>query len=761
VETLSQKAGVPTTLLRRLVLKELVDNALDAGGAHVRIGAIDEHGHPFAGRSADCNRFFIQDDGPGIPVESVARLFSINRPLLSSKLWRLPARGALGNGLRVVAGAVAASDGALEVWTRNRHLVLYPQEDGSTSAEAFDADFPTGTRIEVVFGERLPHDPAPLQWAEAAIHMAGGSTSYSGKPSPWWYDGDHFFELLRAAGERPVRDLIASLDGCTGAKAGRIAAAFKNVPCNQLSRHEATGLLKTARAEARPVKPERLGSVGPIHTLPPSHALERGTISLGGREPKATIPFVVESWVYFDAGNKSRPSLSVNVNRTPITGRVEAYRDKGKLYLNGCGLNFYEINAPKGWLNITLNVTTPFCPITSDGKEPDLKHFAGHVAGVIGRAASRARRLAPRAAAAGEATTHKAVMLEHLEEGIAKASGNGVYRFNQRQLFYVLRPRVIEAFGAEPSYQNFEKIITDYEEEHGNIPNMYRDPRGTLYHPHKGEDISLGTLAVEKYERPGWTFNKVLYIEKEGFFEALKAARWPERHDCALLTSKGFATRAVRDLVDLLADGEEPVRVFCIHDADAAGTMIYQTLQEETKARARRRIDVVNLGLEPWEAFEMGLEPETIKERDRRVAVAEYVFDEGDDEEWVEWLQNNRVELNAMTTPALLAWLDGKMEEQEGDKVIPPAPVVAKTAADKVAEHLRRVITERVLREARLDEQIADAARALTVPEGEALVGSIGEWLAGNPDQHWSDYVDAVAKSLAETGEGPRQSPED
>jgi hypothetical protein len=262
VETLSQKAGVPTTLLRRLVLKELVDNALDAGGAHVRIGAIDEHGHPFAGRSADCNRFFIQDDGPGIPVESpvesVARLFSINRPLLSSKLWRLPARGALGNGLRVVAGAVAASDGALEVWTRNRHLVLYPQEDGSTSAEAFDADFPTGTRIEVVFGERLPHDPAPLQWAEAAIHMAGGSTSYSGKPSPWWYDGDHFFELLRAAGERPVRDLIASLDGCTGAKAGRIAAAFKNVPCNQLSRHEATGLPRQGETLFERVRPEFL-----------------------------------------------------------------------------------------------------------------------------------------------------------------------------------------------------------------------------------------------------------------------------------------------------------------------------------------------------------------------------------------------------------------------------------------------------------------------------------------------------------------------
>jgi hypothetical protein len=45
-----------------------------------------------------------------------------------------------------------------------------------------------------------------------------------------------------------------------------------------------------------------------------------------------------------------------------------------------------------------------------------------------------------------------------------------------------------------------------------------------------------------------------------------------------LLTSKGFTTRAIRDLVDYLAMHDEPVQVFCVHDADSAGTMIMQTL---------------------------------------------------------------------------------------------------------------------------------------------------------------------------------------
>jgi hypothetical protein len=104
--------------------------------------------------------------------------------------------------------------------------------------------------------------------------------------------------------------------------------------------------------------------------------------------------------------------------------------------------------------------------------------------------------------------------------------------------------------------------------------------------------------------------------------------------------------------------------VFCVHDADAHGTLIYQTLQEATKARGARKVTIISLGLEPWEAVDMGLEIESIEEKDRRRPVADYV-----PEQWREWLQTHRVELNAMTTPQFIAWLDGKMAEH--DKLIP------------------------------------------------------------------------------------------
>ena len=216
------------------------------------------------------------------------------------------------------------------------------------------------------------------------------------------------------------------------------------------------------------------------------------------------------------------------------------------------------------------------------------------------------------------------------------------------------------------------------------------------------------------------------------------------------LTSKGFSTRAVRDLLDHLASGPEPVTIYCIHDADASGTMIYHTLQHETKARPQRPFRIVNLGLEPWEALEMGLDVETFASRDRRTAVAAYVRERPDGEQWADWLQTHRVELNMMTTPQFIAWLDAKMGERESNKVIPPDEVLATTAGEQLSEHMRQIITDRILREARIDEQVTEALEGMSIPAGAELSMSVCEWLGANAKLFWRDYVDELVADLAD-----------
>jgi hypothetical protein len=98
-DRLSQKAGAPKHHLRRMALKELVDNALDAA-VTVTLTELDG------------DTFIVEDNGPGLDAQQVVELFSVTRPMMSTKLVRRPTRGMVGNGLRVATGtafAVAAA----------------------------------------------------------------------------------------------------------------------------------------------------------------------------------------------------------------------------------------------------------------------------------------------------------------------------------------------------------------------------------------------------------------------------------------------------------------------------------------------------------------------------------------------------------------------------------------------------------------------------------------------------------------------------
>jgi hypothetical protein len=255
VEGLQQKAGVPASRLRRLVLKELADGAFDVG-TKVEVGLAD-----------DGDTYFVSDNGPGIDgtPDEIADLFSIRRPIRSSKPLRLPQRGAIGNGLCVVAGAVLASDGSLVVTTRNRRIVLSPQADRSTRVvEVISVDHPVGTHIEIKLGSALPDDPNALTWVREAELVPFQGKSYEGRSSPCWYDATQFHELILAHEQQPLRSLIAELDGCSGGKAGEIVAAagLDRAGCENVTRVQATRLLETVREQVRPVSPERLGHVG-------------------------------------------------------------------------------------------------------------------------------------------------------------------------------------------------------------------------------------------------------------------------------------------------------------------------------------------------------------------------------------------------------------------------------------------------------------------------------------------------------------------
>ena len=383
--TLPQMAGVPASRLRRLSLKELVDNALDTG-AEVEVEAGDGF-------------YIISDDGHGIDgsPQEIANLFSINRPLRSTKQWRRPQRGALGNGLRVVAGTLIASgEGAtLTVETRGQCLTITPLATGGAEVEVEAGDVEVGTRITIAFGPDLPADDNALGWAYSAVDMSEGDAGYTGKTSAHWYDAAAFHELLLCSGARPVRDLIANLDGLTGAKAGQVVGKLKGRQCNSLTVTEATTLLKAARLATRAPDVKKLGVVGEDVLPELYYYVQRGVIEHGSRAPLASLPVVIEAWAE-KMGNAKEFSgfVEVFINRTPSVGEELrlCLANEGDPAVFGCGLH-HLLEAPKkGCWRVTLNVTTPYQPITTQGKAPDLGPLSDLIGPALGPRSAKLKR---------------------------------------------------------------------------------------------------------------------------------------------------------------------------------------------------------------------------------------------------------------------------------------------------------------------------------------------------------------------------------
>ena len=119
---LPRRSGVTSTLLRRLVLKELTDNALD------ECDRVNQPGKATIFKDGP-STYTVTDEGEGLngTPEQIAGFFSLRRPKATSKLWRLPRRGAVGNGIRVIIGSVASGGGRMIIKTRGQKIVLRPQ----------------------------------------------------------------------------------------------------------------------------------------------------------------------------------------------------------------------------------------------------------------------------------------------------------------------------------------------------------------------------------------------------------------------------------------------------------------------------------------------------------------------------------------------------------------------------------------------------------------------------------------------------------
>ena len=443
ISNLPQRAGVVRELIRQLVLKELVDNALD------EMDRVQRPGEVTISRDGE-HTYTVTDQGRGFgdSPEELAFRFSIAKAMVSSKQWRKPTRGCVGNGLRVIVGAVVSGGGRIVVRTRNQEITLRPRMDGTTAVEGVRSiDWPTGSAITVEIDPAYRANGDSMKWAQLAIELARASgPPFTRQPSPYWFDRDHLALNMLAAlpPDKTLAWFVGKLDRCTDRAIGqRITERFgKGRLCRDVSKPEAAQLLALLREHTcdKRIKAKQLGAMGrdawKCAELNDGYALEEGTFnhdSTGDYSVVAQIPFLVEAW----AATRESPAsmhdddndvyavdvVGFTINRSPAIIRCSADRigRSRDLSLTFGGYTC-DCSVPRGAFNTAVNVTSPYIHILGDNKTPALHCFADAIAAAIAKAIARsARNNPPVLISAGSNRDHS----DDEEEDIRKSKAKG------------------------------------------------------------------------------------------------------------------------------------------------------------------------------------------------------------------------------------------------------------------------------------------------------------------------------------------------
>lgn len=349
--------------------------------------------------------------------------------------------------------------------------------------------------------------------------------------------------------------------------------------------------------------------------------------------------------------------------------------------------------------------------------------------------------------------TIKEAAYEVMETAYLKASGNGRYPANARQIMYAARGYIQDRTGQRLADNYFtQTLLPDYIAEHDVAWDVVFDARGHFTEPHTETTVPLGTLSVRGYLQgttkqakdpafesiqtafptrgPANRFGAVLFIEKEGFDQILKAAHIAARFDIAVMSTKGMSVTAGRLLIERLG-----VPLFVLHDFDQAGFSILGTLRRSTRRYAfTRRVDVTDLGLTLADIEHYGLQPEgqaltqsTWKLRQNGASPADIAFLEG----------GRRVELNTLSSDELVELIETKLTANGVGKVIPDP--------DLLATAYRRAYQVALLNRA-IDEA-AEAARATAaaIELPDDLAARVQDHLHHSRQDPWDDAVADLA----------------
>lgn len=355
-------------------------------------------------------------------------------------------------------------------------------------------------------------------------------------------------------------------------------------------------------------------------------------------------------------------------------------------------------------------------------------------------------------------TTRKEAAWSILEAAYMAASGGGALPAMARQIYYQARPKIMAMTDdKELQYGYFSQtLLPDYIEEYGVDWNVVYDARGHFEEPHTNRRIGCGTIEVRNYLNaatvpdivpaafasasvdvigPSGSLSAILFCEKEGFNPLFKAVNLANRYDLMIVSTKGVSVTAARRLIDEVC-GDSGLPLFVLHDFDTAGFLILGTLKRDTRRyQFSNDFEVIDLGLRLADIEGLEREPAAATKLNAEV-LRNQLAENGALVAEIDILVNERVELNAMASDALIAMIERKLKAYGLKKATPDDDLLAETyRAFHRSQQLRERFEEM---EEEFDQQAAD----IEIPRG--LNEGVRAILAEHDDLRWDDAVRLV-----------------
>jgi hypothetical protein len=239
-------------------------------------------------------------------------------------------------------------------------------------------------------------------------------------------------------------------------------------------------------------------------------------------------------------------------------------------------------------------------------------------------------------------------------------------------------------------------------------------------------------------------FGGVLFVEKEGFNQAIIESGLLDRYDIALASTKGNSVVALRVLLDEMVTRNPDFKVFTMTDFDISGASIRTTLTKDNELRYVFDNDIQTIPIcVSWEQakdlHERGLsEPVKLDPKmDKRKKFNFLMGYNGVERAAAQFLlfDQRRVEINALTTGEILGLIEDAFSTH-ATKIVPDL------------EHLEGAWKEQLL-SARLEKAEAALREELSSVQMPTNLGEdVEAILQVDPSKSWDEAVREVAANV-------------